>query len=494
LSLRTLVICIALLSVFTMAVRVSADTDTWWHLAAGRWMVENRQLLTTDPFSLTRAGEAWTNPSWLAQLLLYGTYKLGGLPGLNVLTALMVTLAFACTWPVMAGPGLLRAFVLVGAAAVSGIYWSARPQIVSFALTGACLLVLEKGRSDRKWWIAVPVLLALWANIHGGFIIGLMLVGICLGGELIEAVSDRLASGAAWRMLWAHRKTAVLTLLALLLASAAFVSFNPYGPRLLTYPVQTVSIGTLQTAIDEWQSPDFHRQDTLPFLAMLLGTMLLIALSPRRKTGREMLLFVALAGLALVARRNIALFALCLAPAVAQHAWAILESLIRTKRVPDPKAVQPPAARLANLALLGLLAAAAVVKMIEPLSVERNVLAVRDQQPLGAIAYMKESRPAGPLFNSYTWGGYLIWDVWPEYLTYVDGRTDLFDDQVLSEYLTVWNGDEGWEGILRSRGVQLALLEPHAPVVDQMTTAGWALLHADPQAVLLAAPASQDEN
>jgi len=494
LSFRTLVLCIALLSVFTMAVRVSADTDTWWHLGAGRWMAENRQLLTTDPFSLTRAGEAWTNPSWLAQLLLYGIYRLGGLPGLNVLTALMVTLAFACTWPVMEGPGLLRAFVLVGAAAVSGVYWSARPQIVSFALAGACLLVLEKGRFDRKWWIAVPVLLALWANIHGGFIIGLLLVGIYLGGELIEAVSDRLASGDAWGSNWAQRKTAALTLLVLLLVCAAFVSFNPYGPRLLTYPVQTVSIGTLQTAIEEWQSPDFHRQDTLPFLAMLLATMLLIAISPRRKTGRELLLFVALAGLALVARRNIALFALCLAPAATRHAWAVLESLIGTKGMPDPKGAQPRAARVANLVLLGLLAAAAAVKMIEPLSAERNAQALRDQQPLGAIAYLKESRPAGPLFNSYTWGGYLIWNVWPMYLTYVDGRTDLFADQVLSEYLTVWNGDDGWEAILSSRGVRLALLEPHAPVVDEMTAAGWGLLYADQQAVVLAAPALQAEN
>ncbi len=132
--------------------------------------------------------------------------------------------------------------------------------------------------------------------------------------------------------------------------------------------------------------------------------------------------------------------------------------------------------------------------MIEPLSAERNAQAVRDQQPLGAIAYLKENRPAGPLFNSYTWGGYLIWNVWPEYLTYVDGRTDLFADQVLFEYLTVWNGDDGWEEILSSREVRLALLEPRAPVVDEMTAAGWGLLYADQQAVVLAAPALQAEN
>jgi hypothetical protein len=183
---------IALLAVFTKAARVFADTDTWWHLGAGCRMVENRRILTTVPFSLTRLGQAWTSLSWLAQLLLNAIPRLAGLPGLNILTALMVTLVFACTWPLMDGPGLLRSFGLLGAAAV-------------------------------------------------------------------------------------------------LLVSAACVSLNPCGPRLLAHPVQTLGIGTLQTSIDEWQSLDSHRPDTLPFLATLVVKMFLIAVSPRRKTGREIL-------------------------------------------------------------------------------------------------------------------------------------------------------------------------------------------------------------
>jgi hypothetical protein len=488
---RLLVLCIALLAVFTMAVRVSADTDTWWHLAAGRWMAEHRQLLTTDPFSLTRAGEVWTNPSWLAQLLLYAVYRLGGLPGLNLLTALMVTLAFACAWPLMDGPGLLRAFVLVGAAAVSGVYWSARPQIISFALTGASLALLEKGRADRRWWLGLPLILALWANVHGGFVIGLLLIGVHLGGELVEAATDRLTDDAAWRVAWPQRRARILELFGLLLLCAVFVSFNPYGPRLLAYPAQTVSIGTLQSAIDEWQSPDFHRQDTMPFLVMLVGTMFLIAISPRRRTGRELLLFGLMAALALVARRNLALYALCLAPAVARHAWALMEAWNSKKPGVQPKRLTPRVERVVNPIVLAAVVFAAAVKMVEPLSAERNLQGVGVQQPLGALAFLKEARPAGPLFNSYSWGGYLIWDVWPAYLTYVDGRTDLFGDQVLSDYLRVWNGEAGWEEVLRSDGVRLALLEPRAPAVEEMMAAGWQVLYSDAQALVLAQPASQ---
>ncbi len=489
-SFKTLVVCIALLAVFTMAVRISADTDTWWHLGAGRWMAENRQILTVDPFSLTRAGQPWTNPSWLSQLLLYGVHQAAGLPGLNLLTALMVTLAFACVWPLMDSPVLLRAFVLVAAATASGVYWSARPQILSFALSGAFLLLLEKGRAHRRLLWLLPLGMALWANIHGGFAIGLLLIGVHLAGELVEGVADRLGKGEEWRAIWAQRKGSLLTLVSLLAVSAAAVSLNPYGPRLLAYPLQTLSIGTLQTSINEWQSPDFHSVDSLPFLALLLGAMLVLSISPRRKTGRELVLFATLAGLGLVARRNIALFALGIVPLLAQHAWAILVSLDLERRFAS-KPVRAGVARVVNLIVFALLIVAAVGKMIEPLSTARNERALREQQPLGAMAALKAAQLPGPLFNSYTWGGYLIWDAWPTYRTFVDGRTDLFADGVLSEYLTAWNAADGWEQILHTYGIRLALIEPGAPLADELTSEGWQVLYSDQQAVLLAAPAAQ---
>jgi hypothetical protein len=107
LRFHRLVQCVTLLAIFTMAVRIAVDTDTWWHLAAGRWMVEQGRVLQTDPFSFTRLGAQWVNPSWLSQLLLFGTYRAAGIPGLNLLTALMVTVAFACVWPLLDGPALL---------------------------------------------------------------------------------------------------------------------------------------------------------------------------------------------------------------------------------------------------------------------------------------------------------------------------------------------------------------------------------------------------
>ena len=160
-----------------MAVRVSVDTDTWWHLRAGSWIVENRQILRSDPFSLTRQGQPWIYPGWLSQVVIFYLYQGFGFAGLNILTGVMVVLAFLAIWQLLEGPLLLRSAIILIAATVSGVYWSARPQIFSFALAGLTLFLLERSaRGRRKWLFALPPLMAIWSNIHGGFVIGFILM------------------------------------------------------------------------------------------------------------------------------------------------------------------------------------------------------------------------------------------------------------------------------------------------------------------------------
>jgi hypothetical protein len=97
---RTLVVWITFLAVFAMAAAFAVDTDTWWHLRAGEWMVENRQILQVYLFSHTRYGEPWRYPGWLVEILMFAIYHLAGPGGLNIWTAAMVTLAFVFVWQV----------------------------------------------------------------------------------------------------------------------------------------------------------------------------------------------------------------------------------------------------------------------------------------------------------------------------------------------------------------------------------------------------------
>jgi hypothetical protein len=239
----------------------------------------------------------------------------------------------------------------------------------------------------------------------------------------------------------------------------------------------------LQDYIQEWQSPNFHSLEVQPFLWMLLLTAAVLALSPNRPTWRELLRVTSFAYLGLVAARNIGLFALVALPVLNRHLAATLHNWLPARA--SPRQLSPGPARALNLVLLLLLIVAAGIKAVEPLSRKANEAAVRQQTPVEAVEAIRRSRPPGPLLNSYNWGSYLIWALYPDYLSFVDGRTDLFDDEILEEYLQVWRADPGWERVVDRWGLKSALLEPEAPLVQQLRIDGWTAIYADQQAVVL---------
>ncbi len=483
-SFRRLVTALTFLAIFTMAVRVSIDSDTWWHLRAGQWIVEHRQILTTDPFSSTRQGQPWVYPGWLSQVGLYATYAVLGYQGLIVLTALMVTLAFTFVWRASPGPGLLKAFLFLLAAAASGVYWSARPQILSFALAGAFLWILECFRAgSRRSLIAIPFLMALWVNLHGGFAIGFLLLAAYLAGECLDGSLAVALGQAHWRESWAAKWPAIRDLALAGVASLVAVGANPAGYRMLAYPFKTVSIGVLQDYIQEWQSPNFHHLETLPFLWLLLGSVVILAASRLRRHPTEIILVCAFAYLGMLAGRNIALFALVVLPGLTRHGDSILHAMTAAKST--GRQVPQRLAHGLNVTILVLLTLAAVGKISVPLSNGTIDQAIRGQAPVDAIAFLEQTKPAGALFNSYNWGGYILWRLYPEYQTFVDGRTDLFDDDLLRQYLSAWRGEPSYVDLFRKWGIRVVLIEPDAPLVVVLESDGWQPVYGDDKAVVL---------
>ena len=484
-SFRRLVVGLTFLAVFTMATRVSVDTDTWWHLRAGEWIVEHRQILRTDPFSLTRQGEPWIYPGWLAQISLYAIHNEFGFAGLNIVTALMVVLAFVFIWLMLDGPILMRACVLLLATTVSGVYWSARPHIFSFALAGIFLWVLARAYAGRRSWLwTLPPLMALWSNLHGGFAIGFLLIAVYLVGEVLEASLSVLHRHAPVSEVWRERRPIIQALVIVGLACAVAVAINPHGLQMLLYPFKTVSVGTLQAYIQEWQSPDFHRLEVQPFLWTIILCMVVMALSDQRKRAVEIVLISGFTYLSLVAARNIALFALVSAPVLARHGYAAVRPLLKN-RTTGPQ-LPEHLTRVINIVLFSVITLAALVKISMPLSDQVNQDAIADQVPVEAVNYLRHQPPLGNLLNSYNWGGYVIRQLYPKYLSFVDGRTDLFNDEILEAYLATWRAEPGWEDTIDRWDIRLVLVEPYAPLVRVLQDSGWDQLYVNEQAVVLA--------
>lgn len=479
-----LVFYIALLAVFVMAFQPSVDTDSWWHLRSGAWMIENGQILKSDPFSLTRQGDTWVYPGWLSQIILILIFDRLGFLGLNLFTALMVLITFTILWAALEGRVILRAFILLLAAVTSGLYWSARPQILTLLLTSASLYLLEglkKGRQKQIW--LYPLIMLLWVNIHGGFIIGYILVGIYILGDVIEALLASLTGQRSLMDEWQERKKIISNLLFVGIVCIFVSMINPHGPSILLYPLKTVSMGTLQDYIAEWQSPNFHTSEVQPFILMLFLTFFALSISTKKPLAKEFLLVGVFGYMSLLAVRNIGLFALVAAPIASRHLQAGLQPLL--ERVRSKKEVPESLAKWINILLAVLLTFMALIRILTQLGEEVNNEHINNQIPLEAFEYIEEHRPDGALFNSYNWGGYVLWKLYPDYLSFVDGRTDLFSDEILSQYLQAWLAEPGWEEFLEGWGIEWALLENNSPLSRAMVFRGWEIKYQDEQAMIL---------
>ena len=486
LSTRRLVTWITFLAIFAMSARVSVDSDTWWHLRAGQWIIEQRAVPQIDPFSYTRLGQPWQYPGWLVEAPMAWIFRTFGPGGLNLWTGIMVTLAFAFVWHTLSGGAFLRAFVLVLAAAASGVYWAARPYLVTFLLAAIFLWLLEcyrwqrTSRSLNGLW-ALPFFMVIWANSHGGFVIGFILWGVYW---FAEGLSWLLPALGRQQPLFSGRQARFVRLSLVGGLMIAAVALNPSGLAMLAYPFKTVSIGALQEYILEWQSPDFHLRQAQPFIWLLLLTIAAIGASRRRLALTDFLLVAGFTYLALLAWRNVALFALVAPAVLTRHAALPLAALGRRFDFHGASQAAPSRAqKVLNGMLLAVLILAVLFKVGMDFPLAANQDAFRQNMPLDAVAFIKQHSPPGRLFNSYNWGGYLLWEL-PEYPVFIDGRTDLYNDEVIDQWLQVVRAEAGWQQTLDNWGVRLILLEPGMPLVAHLPSAGWQLLYQDQQAVI----------
>ena len=483
LTLPNLAIGVTFAGIFAMAARPSVDTDTWWHLRAGAWMVAHGQVLTTDVFSSTRLGQPWLNHSWLSQIVMFLVWHVFSYAGLNLLTAALVTAAWWFVYTQCAGSAYLQAFSLVLAAAASAVFWSARPQMASFVLAAVFVCVLGNYRwrgVDRLWWL--PPLMLVWVNLHAGFAIGFILLFGTLAGQAASRLLGQSGPGTlGWPPL---RKLAVITAICL-----ALVPLNPFGLALYLEPLRTVSIGVLQQFIQEWQSPDFHLLQFQPFLWLLLGTAAVLGFSRRRADLTDLLLAGGFTYLGLVSARNVSTAALVIAPLLTRHAAAIMDDVAASR--PGLAALfAAPAAPRRNLAwlngaILGLVLLAVLLKVVDATRPATNEAAIASRVPVAAADFLERARPAGPMFNSYNWGGYLAWRLYPDYPVFVDGRTDLYDDALLRQYLTAALGQPEYEQVLDAHAVNLVLVEQGSPLAQRLAENGvWRSLYSDAVSVV----------
>lgn len=452
---------------FVLATRVPVDTDTWWHIRSGEYTLNNG-MIYEDPFSHTKQGEAWINHSWGSQIVLYGAWQIAGNIGLALYTSVLATAGMGMIFLMCAGNVYLRAFVLVLGASTAAVFWSARPQMISFFLSTIILyfLYLYKYRQVDRLWFIVP-LMWLWGNLHAGFSIGYIFIGGVIAGELLNNLTRRNAENVI-------PLAGIRKLILVSLVSVVALVINPYGLKMLLVPFQTVSIGALRDYIQEWNSPNFQERQTWPFIMLLFSTFGVVGGSSKRLDWTDLILISGTAFMALTAGRNIAVFAVVTTPVLAYHANAILQE--RGWIIKPIRRMTPMQTRL-NMVFLGVVVVGALFAVVSVLNSATIDKAQRQILPMQVAEFIDAERPAGPMFNSYNWGGYLMFAA-PDYPVYVDGRTDLYGDEFLLRYLRTASGIGDWRAVLEEDGINMVVVERGSGLAQNLSEEpGWTLIY-----------------
>jgi hypothetical protein len=465
---------------------VNSDGDLARHLRLGELMLSRHALVRTDVFSHTAAGKPFLAFEWGSEVAYAAAERLGGLALVSVLAGLILALTFALLARFMVrrgGDPLLAYLVSMAAAVLSAGHWLARPHLFTLLLVVVLLDLLDRER-PAPLWLYAP-LFALWANFHGGFSFGLILIGAFLAGDLLEAWH---ADDRGPRLASARNRA-----LALGIAVVATIA-NPNGIRLLAHVGGFFRQSAILAQTNEFQSPDFHTINGKLFLLALLAVVTALALSRRRPGWPSLLVILGTVAMALVSQRNIELFALTALPLAALHVdreWRGLPILGRARAVFQREyqgSYSGLGAGVVAALMVGLGLAhgrAAGVQLVED-RFDPHAF------PVAVAERARAAGVAGPIFNQFTWGGWMMHD-WPEMPVFIDGGTDHYGEALFNQYIQVWNLEPGWRDILEKWKIRWVLVDPRARVAHQLVREpGWGVRDCDSVAVLLERGAGGD--
>lgn len=429
---------------FAVARMFNVDPDLWWHIKVGENILATHHWPTSDIYSFTVNGHPWIASEWLGDVLLAAAVRFAGLRGLG---ALLIALAIAIVLAVYAYSTLRSGNSKAGFVAslilliLSFPFFSLRPQMLGFLFLTLTVITLERFRQGkpRSLWLLPPLFL-IWVNTHGSWVIGLGTVLVYWASGLMEF---RVGGIEARR--WTSAERCRLEFGVLL--SLAALTLTPYGTRLAVFPFEYVRSLPINVAnIYEWQPMPFSLPGAKLFLVLVLGFFVLqMAL---RFTCRleELVLFLGGTVMACLHVRFLLIFVPFFAPLFVGILARWVPAYDRAKD---------------RYVLNAIFIAALIAAMVRYFPSQADLQRIVGEKfPARAVDYIREHTVPSPMYNTYGFGGYLVWSLGPAHRVFVDGRGDVFEPGgVFSDYLHIANLQPGAFSVLRAYGIQSCILE-----------------------------------
>ena len=461
--------------------------DVWWVIASGRALVDQGQLLQTDPLTFAPHTATYFDVQWLAQLAYFKSYQLLGFEGVALFNALAVSVTFGILLKVA-----VERSQNVGAATVSILLteltalWFLHPRAQTFGFVAFAATLWLLSRSAGRWWhvVAIAGVQALWANLHGSFFLGPALTVILLTGE---AVDGTLANG--WRSVLQRPRTRLL--LAALAAQSAGSLATPYGPNIVTYLLKFSGDPVIRQHIAEWlptNASDFPGAEFFASVALILAVL---GLARSRVATSDLLLLGLFGVLGTQAYRNIPWWGLASGP--------ILATYLARVQVPDRLArigncLITSRRQMRGNVMRGVLIAAVLVaalpwmKAANPWLGDDQKGMIATSYPEAAASYLLGAHVYGPhVFSDHAWSSYLDWRLFPTYQQMMDPSIEVHPGQVWTDILTLNQGHVTWEELADKYAIDVLLLSPETQpllITAAERSPRWQSLYNDGQSVI----------
>ena len=453
-----------------------SDGDTGWHIRTGEWILSHQSVPTVDLFSFTKPNAPWFAWEWAWDVASALIHRFTGLAGLGFVTTLMLGVFSLLVYRLalrVSQNNLASIAVTAVACAISSIHWLARPHLVSWIFTLLFLHELEAARakkagSAQRLLIVLPVISMFWANLHGGFVAGLLVVGCYALGEAFTAAIGANRSDPRVALEFAWRSSAIYWQSLALCGAATLM--NPYGWQLHEHILAYLSDSELLDKIAEFQSISFHVGPAIFFEAMLLLAVCAVVENLRVRQYTPVLLICTWSHCALVSARHIPLFAIVAAPFAAAF---LSKSIDRIREIPllavmadnfsdvclDLRKMElTPRLHLASAGPLLLLAGLFAVGQA-PFVPQFNP----ETFPTQAINVI-ESHPGCRIFTTDQWGDYFLYKLYPAERVFFDGRSDFYGNDFVKVNQRIASAEHDWKLLLQRFAVNVVVMKPETPL------------------------------
>jgi hypothetical protein len=459
------------------------DGDLPRHILAGRLILQTHHVSTTDIFSFRTVGYPSIPHEWLSQVLFAGVYNWLGLNGIVLLTALTIML----TWSIVYYEALRKSnsffaamIFTVLAVGASQIHVLPRPHILTYILIATWIALLERIDEHKPYaWWPLPLLMLLWVNSHGMFVLGILIWGIYLAGDFLDHPSKTWFSSAKAKALMIGGALSLFT-----------TFFSPSGPKIWAAITSLGRNAYITSKIPEYQSANFHLPETWPFIIILFFVIISFARTTRKGSWPHILLVVSFTGLALYSSRMIPLFAIVVTP-IATKAFA---GWIQNEYPQSQLSAIEENIHKINLSSKGLVWVLVTIIAVAMLFNSGNAIDPENQGnvfdgrffPVKATIWLQHHPQRGQMFNEFDWGGYLLLELWPAYQIFMDGHTHIYGEGLTREYERVVNMDVGWEEILAKYDVAWVIVRVNAPLARALSVSGdWEIAYKDQTSIIL---------